>query len=50
MIKIAALDSKKGGDENDDISDDWDQEEMDLAFNKSRLVFFIYFYIRTYID
>jgi hypothetical protein len=43
MIKIAALDSKKGGDENDDISDDWDQEEMDLAFNKSRLVFFLFF-------
>jgi hypothetical protein len=40
MIKNATLDSKIGGDENDDISDDWDQEEMELAFDKSRLVFF----------
>ena len=47
-IKIATLDSKIGGGENDDISDDWDQDEMDLAFNKSRLVCF--FHIRTYID
>jgi hypothetical protein len=47
-MRIAALDSKIGGDENDDISDDWDQEEMELAFDKSRLVCF--FHTRTFID
>jgi hypothetical protein len=29
-------DSKKKRDEEDDISEDWDNEEMELAFNKSR--------------
>jgi hypothetical protein len=43
---ITTLDSKISGDENDDISEDWDQDEMQLAFKKSRLVF----HTRTYID